>query len=114
MELIQMLSQASLMALLSLVVAVLPVGFGLAYALWPSEPRLALMRPISLAGIFAGLSGTLVGVLNTLSMFWRGDGGVATQLLAVGAAESLVPMCVAFGSLTFAWLCVAAGLARHP
>jgi hypothetical protein len=53
---LQMLSQASLFALFSLVVSVLPLGFGAAYAIWPTEQRLALLRPVSVAGIFGGLA----------------------------------------------------------
>ena len=108
-----MLSQASIVALLSLIVAVLPIGIGGAYALRPTEQRLALMRPISLASIFGGLSGTLSGFINTLAMVWTTNGAVEMRVLAVGTAESLVPMFVAFGSLTVAWLCAAVGLKRH-
>jgi hypothetical protein len=111
---LDMLSQASLVALLSVVVGVLPMGVGMAYAVRPTERRLALMRPISLAGIFAGLSGTLVGAINVLSLIWTREPRVDGTVLAVGAAEALVPLCVAFGSLTIAWLCAAVGLGRHP
>ena len=35
------------------------------------------------------------------------------HIVAVGSAESLVPLLLAFGSLTVAWLCVAAGFRRQ-
>jgi hypothetical protein len=70
------------------------------------------MRPLSLAGIFAGLSGTLVGAINVLSRIWTEPPADGT-VLAVGAAEALVPLVVAFGSLTVAWLCAVVGLSRH-
>ena len=111
---LDMLSQASLVALLSLVIGVLPLGAGLAYVVRPTEQRLALMRPLSLASIFAGLSGSLVGAINVLALMWTREPQVDTRVLAVGAAEALVPLCVAFGSLTMAWLCAAVGLRRHP
>jgi len=111
---LNMLSEASLVALLSLVIGVLPMGAGLAYAVRPTEQRLALMRPLSLAGIFAGLSGSLVGAINVLALMWAVEPRVESRVLAVGAAEALVPMSVAFGSLTIAWLCAAVGLRRHP
>jgi hypothetical protein len=38
---------------------------------------------------------------------------VAPRLVAPGAAEALVPLFLAFGCLTAAWLCVALGLRRH-
>ena len=110
----QMLSQVSLAGLFSLAVSVLPLGFGLAYAIRPTEQKLALMRPISLAAIFAGLSGSLLGFINVLRMIWMSTQPVEFRVLSVGIAESLVPMSLAFGSLTIAWLCAAAGLRRHP
>lgn len=111
---LEMLSQASIVALLSLVVGLLPLGFGLAYAIRPTEQRLALMRPISLAGIFGGLTGSLGGAINVLAVFWLREPPIEARVLAVGAAEALVPLLVAFGSLTVAWLCAAVGLRRHP
>ena len=109
----EILRQAGGAALLSLIIALLPLAPGVAYAVRPTEARLALMRPISLAGMFAGLSGFLVGVINALRAVWTTDGPVPWRLLAVGLAESLVPLCVAFTCLTVAWLCVAFGLRRH-
>jgi hypothetical protein len=111
---LEMLSNAGIVALLSLVVGVLPLGFGVAYAVRPTEQRLALMRPVSLASIFAGLSGSLSGAINVLRMVWITEPAVETKVLAVGAAEALVPLFVAFGALTIAWLCAAVGLRRHP
>jgi hypothetical protein len=110
----EMLSNASIVALLSLLVGVLPMGFGAAYAIRPTEQRLALMRPISLASIFGALSGSLSGAINVLRMFWVTETPVEPRILAVGSAEALVPLFVGFGSLTIAWLCAAVGLRRHP
>jgi hypothetical protein len=110
---LEMLSNAGIVALLSLGVGVLPLGFGVAYAVRPTELRLALMRPISLASIFAGLSGSLSGAINVLHMMWVAERPVETTVLAVGAAEAMVPLFVAFGALTIAWLCAAVGLRRH-
>jgi hypothetical protein len=108
----EMLSNASLFALFSLFVGILPLGFGVLYAVRPTEQRLAMLRPISLAGIFAGLSGSLSGFINVLSHVWRTE-TPSISIMAVGAAEALVSLLVAFGSLTVAWLCVAVGLRRH-
>ena len=50
MELINVFRQAGIAALLSMFVAIFPVGAGLAYLLWPNEQRLgdfsALRIPI--------------------------------------------------------------------
>jgi hypothetical protein len=113
MEIFGMLSQASIMGILSLLVALFPLAAGVAYMLKPTEQRLALVRPISLAGIFSGLTGTTLGLMNVLKMQWNMKPPPAFELTAVGLAESLVTLFVAFGCLTVAWLCVAIGMRRH-
>ena len=113
MQLFEMLGNASLVARLSMLISVFPLGAGLAYLLRPSEQRLAMMRPISLAGLFAALTGTVTGAINVLKMIWTASGPVQWPTVAVGAAEALVTLLLAFGSLTVAWLCVAAGFQRQ-
>ena len=114
MELFQILGNASIVARLSMLVAIFPLGAGLAYALRPSEQRLAMMRPISLAGLFSALAGAVVGAINVLRGIWMAEGVVDWKNVAVGSAESLVPLFLAFGSLTVAWLCIAIGFKRQP
>jgi hypothetical protein len=114
MELYRMLSQASIVALLSLIVCVLPLGAGVAYGMRPTEQRLALMRPVSLAAIFSGLAGTLLGFINVLRGVAISEPPASSHIVVIGVAESLVPLFVAFGCLTVAWLSVALGLRRHP
>lgn len=108
------LSHASILALVSMFLGLAPLAMGVVYAIWPSEQRLALMRPLSLATVFAAISGSILGVLNVL----RGIGIAATpefsRVSAIGLAESLVPVFFGFGCLTVAWLCVALGLWRRP
>ena len=100
-------------AMLSVLVAIVPVFMGAAYALRPTEGKLALMRPISLASLFAGLCGLTQGLMITLRNM--GDRGIPlnTPSVLIGLAESLVPLFLAFGSLTVGWLCVTAGMRRH-
>jgi hypothetical protein len=113
MQLFGMLGQASVMALLSLLVTLFPVAAGLAYVLKPTEQRLALVRPVSLAGIFSGLAGTTLGLMNVLKMQWDMQPPPPFEIMAVGLAESLVTMFVAFGCLTVTWLFVAIGMRRQ-
>jgi hypothetical protein len=113
MELIRMLSNASLMGRLSLLVTPLPLVAGLAYLVRPTERQLALMRPISLAGIFAALGGTAIGVMNVLKSYAVNEPPPPVRILALGTAEALVPLFVASGCLTVAWLCVAVGMRRQ-
>jgi hypothetical protein len=112
MEIYRIFSNMGIHALLCIVVSLLPMFAGAAYLIKPSEQRLALMRPVSLAGIFAGLSGTSLGAINTLRGLWLEpprDG----RFLAVASAESIVPIFVAFSCLMVAWLCVAVGMRRN-
>ena len=110
---LNMVRQMGGVAMLSVLVAIIPVFFGGAYALRPTEGKLALMRPISLASIFAGLCGLTAGLINCLR--YIGDRGVPinTPAVLIGLAESFVPLFIAFGSLTVAWLCVAVGMRRQ-
>ena len=108
------LRQAGIAALIGTFMGLVPLGFGILYAVRPSEHRLALMRPLSLATIFAAISGCALGVLN----FFRGLALADTPALSpanlVGLSESFVPIFFGFGCLMLAWLCVALGLWRRP
>src|SRR5262245_50548715 len=113
MELFSVFREAGMAALLSMFVAVFPIGAGLAYVLSPSERRLAFIRPISLAGLFAGLAGLLLGFINVLRGIWMAGEPLNWKVVAVGSAEAMVPLLLAFAALTFAWLCVAVGMRRN-
>ncbi len=63
---VEVLRHASIMALLGLLVSVTPLVMGVIFAIRPNEQRLALMRPLSLAGIFAGVSNLFLGAINGL------------------------------------------------
>jgi hypothetical protein len=107
----EILRHASLFALLSLILTLTPLVMAVAYVVRPTERRLALMRPLSLAGLFAAMTGCVLGFINVLRSV-----GVERELspaMAIGAAESLVTLFVGFASLTAAWLLVAAGMSRH-
>ena len=108
-----MLQQMSLFAMLSLLVSMVPAVMGAGYAIWPSESKLALMRPLSLAGIFSGLAGCVIGLINTLMGVVVEDKTLMSPGGLVGIAESLVQLLVAFASLTAAWLMVAVGMRRQ-
>ena len=109
-----MLRNASLFALLTLILGVVPLAMAIVYASRPTERNLALMRPLSLAGLFAAIAGTLSGFINVLRLFWSREPTAETyRVMAVGAAESLVPVLVGFACLTVAWLVVAIGMGRR-
>lgn len=111
---LQMLQQMGLAALLSMFVSLLPLGFGILYAARPTEQRLALMRPISLAAIFAAIHGTALGLLNVFRNVAEKEVPTFDNIAFIGIAESLVALFFGFGCLMLAWLCVAVGLWRRP
>ena len=114
MELFEMLSHASIVARVSLLVTLFPLAAGVAYLARPTEQRLALMRPISLVGIFNGLTGAMLGLMNVLRSFAIHEPPPPLRIMALGASEALVTLFVTFGCLTVAWLCVALGMRRNP
>ena len=110
-----MLREASLFALLTLLIGLVPLVMSVVYLVRPTERNLALMRPLSLAGLFAAAAGTVLGFINVLRVVWtREPTAEAYRIMAIGAAESLVPVFVGFASLTVAWLLVAIGIGRLP
>src|SRR4051812_23874349 len=111
MEIYRIFSSMGIAALLDIIVSVLPMIAGVAYLIKPTEHRLAMMRPMSLAGIFAGLSGTSLGAINTRRGLWMEPPHTA-RITAVATAESIVPIFVAFSCLMVAWLCVGVGMRR--
>lgn len=67
------LRNAGLASLLGLLISAAPLVMALSFAFWPSERKLALMRPLSLAGTYAAVANILLGLLNGLaSWVWRG------------------------------------------
>jgi hypothetical protein len=103
----------SIVGRMSIFLGVVPLGMGIVYAIWPNEQRLAVMRPLSLATIFAALSGTTLGLLNVLKGIGAGQ-AVEWSRISPSLAESLVPMLFGFSCLAATWICVAMGLWRRP
>jgi hypothetical protein len=65
-NLVDLLGQVSLFAKLTLAAAIVGFGLPVAYVFRPTEQKLVLMRPVSLAGIFATVSGMLGGWIAVL------------------------------------------------
>jgi hypothetical protein len=111
MTFVSMLREMSLASLFSIIVSFLPLIAAGNYLLRPSEQRLALMRPVSLAGIFAGLNGVSLGAINTLRGLWL-EPPRDMRIIWLGTAESIVPLYVSFSCLMLAWMLVSAGMWR--
>jgi hypothetical protein len=109
---VDVFNQASIAARLALLVSALPMILGIAFAMRPSERWLALMRPLSLAGIFAAVSNLFLGLANALQWLASPNPGdpSALQIAAVGLSEAAIFPFASFAFLTVAWLCVAIGM----
>ena len=115
MDFVDAFNQSGIFAKMSLLVAVGPVALAVAYLVRPSERTVAIMRPVSLAAIFAGICGLLAGWIAILMGIAVPDpGAVDMRNVYVGLSESLVPPFVNFGSLSVSWLLVALGMMRRP
>jgi hypothetical protein len=106
----------SLFGKLTMAVAIFAFGLAVAYVFRPTEQKLVLMRPLSLAAIFATISGLLGGwiaVLQALPATAVADGHMPVPEFYRGIAESLTVGFVSFGLLAAAWMLVAVGVLRR-
>ena len=103
-----------LMGFVILVSGVGVLGTAISYAIRPTEHKLELMRPLSLAAIFAAVCSTSVGVATALK-FAAASTAVPPVYNPVfaGLSEACVPLFVAFAFLAVSWLLVALGLHRR-
>jgi hypothetical protein len=115
MNLIDAFRESGGFARLSLLTGFVPLGLAIAYVRRPAERTLAIMRPLSLAAIFAAICGLVAGLIAVLM-------GVAVTLpkpvhvanVYKGLSDALVAPFLNFGLLAVAWLLVAVGMMRRP
>jgi hypothetical protein len=90
-------------------------GVAVAYARRPTERKLMLMRPLSLASVFSAIGSLTAGMATILKgVAASGDwGGHVPSAVFRGCAEALVPVFVAFSFLAVAWVLVAVGMRRQ-
>jgi len=116
-NLAELFQQLSPFAKLTMAIAIAAFGVAVAYVLWPTERKLLLMRPISLATIFATISGLLGGWIAVLAgMRATPDGRMTVEgvyQIYRGIGESLTVGFVCFGLLAGSWLLVAVGVLRR-
>jgi hypothetical protein len=109
----EMFVNASIVGKLGILIAFAPVVCAVLYAYKPTERRLALMRPLSLAAIFGGLTSFTSGVVAVASgIAATGDLSGTWRTMVLGGAETVVALFVTFGALTIAWLLVSLGMRR--
>ena len=113
-NLIDVFLQISVFAKLTMAVAVVAFGLAASHVLHPTEQKLALMRPVSLASIFGTISGLLGGWIALLAAIPASpDGHLPAANVYHGIAESLIVGFVSFGLLAAAWLLVAVAVLRR-
>jgi type IV secretory pathway protease TraF len=113
-NIVHMLGEISLFAQLTMAVAIVAFSLAVAYVFRPTEQKLVLMRPVSLAVIFTTVSGLLGGWIALLSSIAAPpDGHVPMAVLSRGIGESLVVGFVSFGLLGTSWMLVAVGVMRR-
>jgi hypothetical protein len=114
MDFVEAFNQSGIFAKLSLLMGFGPPGLAIAYVLRPAERTLAILRPVSLAAIFAAICGFGAGLIAILMGVAATGGPVAVSNVSVGLSEALVAPLVNFGLLSVAWLLVAIGMMRRP
>ena len=114
MDFTEAFHQSGVLAKMSALVALGPLGLAIAYVLRPSERTLTVMRPVSLAAIFAGICGLLAGWIAILTGLAATAEPADLRNVYAGMSESFVAPLINFGSLAVAWLLVAAGMIRRP
>jgi hypothetical protein len=113
-SMLDMLGQMGILALGTMLTALLPLIAAIAYLVRPTERRLLLMRPLSLAAAFAAISGFAAGaaiILRGLSA--TGGKPENPGAMLMGFAENWLPVHFTFGCLCAAWLLIAAGTMRR-
>ena len=108
----QVIRNLGVAAILGLFVTAAPMLLGLAFAVRPTERRLALMRPLSLAGMFAATANVFLGITNSLVGASRNGVSFADARVVPGLAEVAVLGFLSFALLSVGWLAVTAGMRK--
>jgi hypothetical protein len=89
----------------------------MSFLLKPTEVKLGIIRPLSVATTFASITGFIVGLaisLTRISWELKEGGSVGnTALFLGGISEALVPAMIGFSLLTVAWIAVSLGMRKH-
>ena len=109
------LANASLFSLFSILVTATPMVAGFAFALRPAATRLALVRALTLVGVFVTAANMLAGGVNVLLYLARQSQMTPEPRseLYGSIAEIMVIPFIGFVFMALAWTGVAIGL-RKP
>ena len=109
------LANTSLFGLFSIVVTATPMVAGFAFAVRPSAVRLAMVRALTLVGVFVTAAITLSGAVNVLIGLSRQTPGMPNAQIEfyTSTAEILIIPFIGLVFMALAWAGVAIGL-RKP
>ena len=108
------LANLGIAAILGIIITALPLFVAVLFAARPTASRLDLMRPLSLAGIFAAVAGLFLSIANSmLGINRHASDANLTAYAAQVFAETTIPSFVSFSLLAAAWLVVAIGMRRQ-
>ncbi|MBE3133611.1 MAG: hypothetical protein IMZ55_09065 [Acidobacteria bacterium] len=95
------------------VVSLGALGMAIGFVVRPTEAKLALMRPLTLATIFAAICSFSAGIAAVLKGVAASGPNIGMSNVYMGLSETLVPLFVTNAFLAVAWLLVTAGLRRQ-
>jgi hypothetical protein len=109
---VEAITRLGLAAIAGILVTAAPLLLAIAFAFRPNERQLGLMRPLTLAGIFAATANTALGLANTFVGLSRRGDIQPGHYYAMLAETTIVPF-LSFVLLSLAWLCVTLGMKRQ-
>jgi len=113
-NLVELFGAVSLFAKLTMAVAFATFGLAVSYAFRPTVLKLTVMRPVSLATIFAIICALFAGWIAVLQRTAATpDGHLPVSALSQGISETLITGFVCFGLLAAAWLVIGMGMLRR-
>lgn len=101
-----------------LALGIVALSIALSYAMRPTERKLGLIRPLSVATLLMSLAGTLTGIAATMKHVTTipklAESPKMPLYVMMGIGESISSVILGFGLLTIVWILAAFGLHRQP
>jgi hypothetical protein len=112
-ESVEAITRLGLVAIAGILVTAVPLLVAIPFAFRPNERQLGLMRPLTLAGIFAATANTAIALAGTFLVLSRRGGDIQPGHYYAMLAETTVVPFLSFVLLSTAWLCIALGMRRQ-
>ena len=108
-----------IIGVLIILLGIVSVGLGISFAMKPSEVKLGLIRPLSIATTYCSIVGVISGLsvvlhnLGEMSKHNTSGNSLPYEIIVGGVAESLIPGLIGFSFLTIVWISVSLGMRKH-